>query len=377
MFRRFLAIVEKEFIQAVRDRGTLAIMLTIPLIQLILFAYAININVRNIPLVVADQSLDSQSRNYLQVLVNSGYFKIVATASNQDEVIQAIDAGQASAGVVIPAGFAEAVARGDARVLALVDGSDLFPAQSAYNAFNIIGSEYSAEIVTQDITRLGAVTQSLTLPVLNLNVHVLYNPDLTDLWFIIPGMIAMFLQTQTVALTAAAVVREREYGTLEQLLVSPIHPFELMAAKVVPYFCIGLLNLAVILVTSIFVFHVPFQGNLVLFLALTFLYIFSGLGLGLMVSVISENQRQTNQLVMLIMMLALVLGGFVFPRYTMPAAIQWVGDLFPMTYFIPIARGIFTKGIGFQPLAGQVLALGVYFLLMMVLATRSFRRRLE
>jgi ABC-2 type transport system permease protein len=190
-------------------------------------------------------------------------------------------------------------------------------------------------------------------------------------------MIATLLQMQTVALTAAAVVREREQGTMEQLLVTPIRPLELMAAKVVPYFCITVVNLITILITGVFIFHVPFQGNLALFAGVTFLFIFSGLGLGLMVSAISENQRQTNQLVMLIQMLALVLGGFVFPRYTMPVFIQWVGDLFPMTYFIPISRGIITKGIGLVPLYKNVLALGIYFVVVMLLATRSFRRRLE
>ena len=197
------------------------------------------------------------------------------------------------------------------------------------------------------------------------------------LWFIIPGMAAMLLQTQSLALTAAAVVREREMGTIEQILVTPIRPIELMVGKIVPYVIIAMLNMLTVIAIGVFWFGVPFQGSFWLFSGLSFLYVFSGLGLGLVISSVSQNQRQAQQLMMLFMMVSLLLGGFIFPRYTMPAVVRLVGNLFPITYFVPIARGIVTKGIGFSVLSGQVIALVIYIVVVMFLATITFRKRLD
>jgi len=377
MFQRIFAIIRKEFSQTLRDRATLAIMLSMPLLQLILFGYAINTNVRHIPTVVADQSLDHASQAYINDMVNSGYFDIVQSASDQVGAVQAIDAGTAKAGIVIPPDFAEHVLRGDAQVLVLVDGSDLFTSQSA-NAFaTIIGQEYAVKVVTDQVSKAGILAEGSVLPALNALIRVLYNPDMKDLWFIIPGMAAMLLQTQSLMLTAAAVVREREVGTIEQILVTPIRPIELMVGKVVPYVIIAMLNMLTVIGIGVFWFHVPFQGSFWLFIVLSLLYVFSGLGLGLLVSSISQNQRQSQQLIMLFMMVSLLLGGFIFPRYTMPAVVRVIGNLFPITYFIPIARGIVTKGIGFSALGSQVLALAVYIVVVMTLAAFTFRKRLD
>jgi ABC-2 type transport system permease protein len=377
MVQRILAIIQKEFQQVLRDRTTLIIMLSMPLLQLILFGYAINTNVRHIPTVVADQSMDHASQSYLDAMVNSGYFDVVATAQDQNGVIHAIDAGTARAGIIIPPNFAEDVQRSNANVLVLVDGSDFFTSQSA-NAFaSIIGQEYAINVVTQEVNKAGAAVTQTTLPALDAIVRVLYNPDMKDLWFIIPGMVAMLLQTQTLVLTAAAVVRERENGTIEQILVTPIRPIELMIGKIVPYIVIAMLNMFTIIGIGVFWFGVPFQGNFLLYTLLAFFYIFSGLGLGLLISSVSQNQRQSQQLMMLVMMVSLLLGGFIFPRYTMPPVIRAIGNLFPLTYFIPISRGIFTKGVGYSVVSGSVLALVIYIAVVMTLAVIAFRNRLD
>jgi ABC-2 type transport system permease protein len=206
---------------------------------------------------------------------------------------------------------------------------------------------------------------------------VLYNPDMKDLWFIIPGMVAMLLQTQSLVLTTAAVVREREMGTIEQILVTPIRPIELMIGKIMPYVVIAMLNMLTVVGIGVFWFGVPFQGSIWLYIGLSFLYVFSGLGLGLLISSVSQNQRQAQQLMMLFMMVSLLLGGFIFPRYTMPPVIQAIGDLFPLTYFVPISRGIFTKGVGFSVVADQVLAMVAYILVVIPLAALTFRKRLD
>ena len=377
MFQRIFAIIQKEFAQALRDRATLAIIITMPLLQLVIFGYAINTNIRHIPTVVVDQSLDQASRSYLNELVNSSYFDITESAPDQAGAIHSIDAGRTRVAIVIPPDFSEHVQRGDAQVLILVDGSDLFTSQTA-NAFaSIIGQEYAIKIVSNQVAAGGAVSAGARLPALDASLRVLYNPDMKDLWFIIPGMAAMLLQTQVLTLTSSAVVKERETGTIEQILVTPIRPLELMIGKVVPFIIVAMLNMLTVIGIGIFWFGVPFQGSMWLFIGLSFLYVFSGLGLGLLISSISQNQRQSQQLMMLFLMVGLILGGFMFPRYTMPPVIQALGNLFPMTYFIPIARGIITKGVGFSVLLDQVIPLVIYIVIVMVLAAVTFRQKLD
>jgi ABC-2 type transport system permease protein len=377
MLQRVFAIIQKEFAQALRDRPTMAIMLSMPLLLLILFGYAITTQVRHIPTVVADQSLDAYSRAYLEDMVNSQYFDLVITVPDPGSVRQEMDAGRARAGIVILPNFGEHIQRGDAQVLVMVDGSDLFTSQAAYSAANLVGQNHAARIVMQNIAASGSAADTQSLPNLLAHIRILYNPDLIDLWFIIPGIAAMLLQTQTIVLTAAAVVREREMGTIEQILVTPIRPLELMLGKIVPYLCVAIFNTLTIIGLAVYLFKVPFQGDIWLFLGLTFLYVFSGLGLGLLISTVSRNQREAQQLIMLIMTTGLILGGFIFPRYTMPGVIQALGNLFPLTYFIPISRGIITRGVGFEVVAGEVLALVAYIIVVLFLATRAFRERLE
>ena len=187
----------------------------------------------------------------------------------------------------------------------------------------------------------------------------------------------MLLQTQSTVLTVVAVVRERETGTIEQVLVSPIRPVELMLGKIAPNILTAMINLLTIVVLAVAWFKVPFQGNVLLFTALSLLYIFSGLGVGVLISTVSQNMRQAMQLIMMFSLLGLVLSGFIFPRYTMPDVIRVVGYVFPLTYFIPISRGIISKGIGFPVVAGEVAALAIYILVVVTLAASAFRRRLE
>jgi len=377
MLKRTWAIIQKEFIQTWRDRRTLGIQLAIPIIQLFILGYAIRMDVRHIPTVVADQSLDVASRDYVDAMVASGYFDVVAYVPNEAAAIEAIDDGEAQAGIVIPPDFAARVTRSDAQVLLLVDGSDLFTSQTAYNSLSAIAQTHSTEVMVAQARRSGKLTAGQSLLPLDIRIRILYNPNLDDLVFLIPGMVATILQTQSIALTAAAVVREREMGTIEQLLVTPILPGELMLGKMAPNLVIAFVNMLTIIALGVFWFGVPFQGSFGLFCWLAFMYVFSGLGLGLLVSTISQNQAQAQQWTMLMMLLGLVLGGFIFPRYLMPPAIRIVGNLFPLTYFVPIARGIVTKGIGIEFLWEQVVALLAYIVVILFVAIRAFRQRLD
>jgi ABC-2 type transport system permease protein len=377
MPRRVWAVIQKEFIQTLRDRRTLALQLALPMIQLFLFGYAISMNVDHVPTVVADQSLDAASQAYVDAMTTSGYFDVVDYVASQADVVRAIDQGRVQAGIVIPPDFSTRVLRGDAQALLLVDGADIFTSQSAYNAAASIAQAHATEVLMSQMNRSGRATERQGLIPLDVRARILYNPNLDDLWFLIPGMAAMLLQVQSITLTAAAVVREREVGTIEQILVTPIRPAELMLGKVAPNIVIALINLLTILGLGVFWFGVPFQGNFWLFLWLAFMYVFSGLGLGLLISTVSQSQRQAQQLIGMFTMVGIVLGGFIFPRYSMPLALRVAGNLFPLTYFIPIARGIITKGVGIAFLWEQVAALCVYIVVIMTFAARAFRQGLE
>src|SRR5258708_8341207 len=283
MLRRMWAMTEKEFIQTTRDRALLGILLIIPVFQLLLYATAIHTDVQHIPMVVADQSISTESRNYLVALVDSNYFDIVDTVSSPNDAMKDIDSGKASLGVVIPPDFASQIKQRQAQVLMLVDGSDSYTTNSAYNTANSISQSYAVSLTRQPVSPVNA------------SVRILYNPDLKDLWFIIPGLIASLLQTQTLALTALAVVRERESGTIEAILVTPIRPLELMLGKSIPNLFIAFANMISIFIFGIFIFCFPFQVNLILYFALSLFFALSRLAIALAVSSSSQPQPPAQQ----------------------------------------------------------------------------------
>jgi ABC-2 type transport system permease protein len=375
MLQRIWAVLQKEFIQTLRDRGTLILMLSMPLLQLFMLGYAVDMNVEHIPTIIADQSLDTHSLAYVDAMINTQYFDVVGYAADEAEVIQAIDSGRAQAGIVIPPDFAARVDRGEAQVLFVIDGTDLFTVQSGYTRAATIAQSYAGEVLLKKIERSGLPIRA-GLP-LDTRVRVLYNPDMQQLWFTIPNMIALLMQTSSIAMTAAAVVREREAGTIEQLLVTPIRPAELLLGKIMPNVFIAIINVLTVVVAGVFLFHVPFRGSFWLFMGLAMIYVFSGLGLGLLISTIANNQKQAQQLVMMIMLLGIVLGGYIFPRNTMPPLLQALGLLFPMTYFIPISRGIIAKGVGLDAFWVWAISMTVYAAVLMTIAAKAFRQGLE
>lgn len=350
-------------------------MLSLPIIQLLLFGYAVDMNVEHIPTVIADQSLDSASRAYITAMVNSQYFDDILYVASEADVIYEMDMGRAQAGIVIPPNFAGRVERGDAQVLFLLDGSDLFTVQSGYNMATTIAQAHGTDVLMRKVARAGLPFKA-DLP-LDARTRILYNPDLTQLWFVVPNIVAMVMQTQTIAMTAAAVVREREAGTIEQILVTPILPGELLIGKIIPNIVISIINVLTVIFFGNVVFGVPFVGSFWLFCALAILYVFSGLGLGLLISTIAQNQNQAQQLVMMVMFLGVVLGGYMFPRSTMPPLLYYLGYAFPLTFFIPISRGIITKGIGLEALWGDVVGMLIFGIIVMTIAARAFRQSLE
>lgn len=377
MLQRIWAVMQKEFIHTLRDRRTLFIMLGLPLMQLFIYGYAISITVDHIPTIVANQSLDSASQAYVDDLTASGFFDIVGYARSQAEVVRAIDEGQARVGVVIPPDFAARLERGSAEALILVDGADIITSQSAYSAALTIAQAHATGVMTVKLERTGLLADPAALLPIDARVRILYNPTLNSIWFVIPGMVAMLMQTQAIAMSAAAVVREREMGTIEQLLVTPIRPGELLLGKIAPNVVVALINTLTIVALGVYWFGVPFRGSFWLFLWLSFMYVFCGLGLGLLISTISQSQLQAQQFVGLSMLLGMILGGFIFPRSAMPLVPRLIGNLFPMTYFVSISRGIILKGVGLSAIWQDVAALSVYMVVVIILAARAFRQGLD
>jgi ABC-2 type transport system permease protein len=378
--QRLGALIRKETIQLLRDRRLIAFILGLPLLELFMYGYAVHMTVYHLPLAVVDQSGDSQSRQFVQALVNSQYFDLTMELDSQAAAIQAIDQGEVKAGLVIPPNFGANLDRGTANVLILLDGSDSSAVQSGYSAAALVAQDYALQLVARQVTGGGAgsglsdVTGSL--PIVT-STRVLYNPDLIDIWFILPGLVGLLLQTLAITQAALIVVRERELGTIEQMLITPARPLEVMVSKIVPLLALCLVALGVIVGMGVLWFGVPFQGSLVLYFWLSLLFVASSLGLGLLLSARSKTQIEATQYGMLFMLVGILMSGFMYPLEAMPASLQFVGSLFPVTYFIRISRAIFTKGVGLSFVWSDALILAIYGLVVVVMAARSFKPRLD
>lgn len=365
MLRRIWAITQKEFLQLLREPVFVLLLVFATLAEVVLLAVAIHTDVRHIPMVVADHSLSPEGRNYLNALTDSGYFDVAATVPDQQAIVKAIDSGQASLGILIPPEFAAQVKLHKANVLMLVDGSSAYIASSAYGTANAITQAYAVNLIRQPVDPL------------NMDVRVLYNPDMKDLWFIIPGLLAALVQGVALNMTALVVVKEREVGTIEALLVTPIRPIELMLGKTIPNLLVAFLIVAENLAFIVLVLGVPFQGSLLLFLGLATLFCFSGLGLGLVISVIAQNQLQAQMMGMMVNFTGFFLAGMLFPVYALPPALRLVSYAFPATYFLPITRDIMIKGVGLEAIWGDAVGTCVLMVLIVFAAARLFRQSLD
>jgi ABC-2 type transport system permease protein len=374
MIGRTAALILKEMVQLLRDRRTLGIVLAIPVIELFLFAYAVDLTVDHLPTAVADMSRDNRSQALVEALVVSGFFDVQLNVANEQAVVQAIDQGRVRAGIVIPPDFASQVARGEAQALVLLDGSDSFTVNSGYGAAAAIIETHGLALAGEMARQMGPAAFALPIKT---SARVLYNPTMDDMVFILPAMGALLLQVMSLNLTALAVVREREMGTLEQLLSTPVRPIELMIGKLLPNVLVSGLVLASVVVAGIYWFNVPFRGNIWHFAWLSLLFIVSCLGLGLLVSTVASTQKEAQQITMLMLMLSILLTGFIYPRAPMPDVVRAIGSFIPLTYFIRITRALYTKGVSISFLWSDVFVLAVYGAVVMVVAAGTFRKRLD
>jgi ABC-2 type transport system permease protein len=374
MTNRILALLVKEFIQIRRDPCTLAMVLVMPVVQLLLFGYAVNTTVEHLPTIVLDQAGDRTSRALIQALHNSGIFDVVATARDGSEVHQAVDSGAARVGLIIPPDFSRAQTAGrSAEVQVLIDGSDPNVAQAALYAVVAVGQRQMAEALAARLQRLGMNVGSGMIEVRPL---VLYNPQMLSVNFMIPGLIGLILQNSTLILTAFAIVRERERGTLEQLIVTPLRSWELMLGKLLPYALLAFINVTVALTIGVLWFQVEVAGSVLLLLVLSLVFLLNSLGLGLLISTVSQTQGQAVQMAFFVLLPAVLLSGFVFPRETMPLPLHDLGYLIPLTYFLKILRGIILKGIGLDVLWWDVVPMALLGGLLFTLSALRFRKQL-
>jgi len=372
---RLVAMVKKEFVQMRRDPATLRLMLAVPVIQLLVFGFAVRTDVRNLPTVVFDQSRTQESRAFVQALVATDNFAVKREVRSYAEAIEAVDAGQARAAVVMPPDYARNLKRGDtAPVQVLVDASDPTASQSAIAAAQLVGQRTNMTLVA---ARTSAGGNPLTNLPVDVRVRPLYNPALANAIFIVPGLIGMILSNTLIIITALTVVRERETGTLEQLIVTPLAKWEIMLGKIAPYVLVGYVQLTTVLVVGHWVFHVPIRGPLPALYGASLLFIIASLGLGLFISTLGRNQAQVMQIAFLFLLPNILLSGFMWPREAMPAAARWVGMILPLTHYLRLVRGIVLKGNGLTELWPQLLALAAFALVFFAFATRRFSKTLE
>ena len=371
--RRLLALLTKEFIQMRRDRLTFGMMVMLPVVQLLLFGFAINTDVKHLSTIVFDQSLQQDSRDLLSALTASEYFDIKYAATNFQEVNAAIKQGKAKVGVIIPPDYAENLKHGrSATVQVIVDATDSMAASSAIASAQMIGQIKSQEILVKRLQ--GASGKPIASPV-DIRIRPWYNPDFVSPFYMVPGILGIVLTMTMVMITSMAIVRERERGTLEQLIVTPLKSYELMLGKIIPYIFVGYVQATLALLLGALVFDVPLRGSIGLLYALTTLFIIVSLSMGVLISTLAKTQMQAMQMTFFIFLPSTLLSGFMFPREAMPTFFYYLGYLLPLTYYLEILRGIMLKGIGLSFLWSQVMALTVYILAVLTLSVIKFQKK--
>lgn len=365
--RNIKAVAFKEFIQVARDRRTLMLLFLMPIMQLMIYGYGINTDVKHLPTYVYDQDRSYLSRRLINAFTQSDYFMVKTQATSLAQVYSALDKGLAQSALIIPPDFtANLLKKKGAQVQLLIDGTDSTPANVALNS--------SQAIVNAFMQNEGLIPVQI-FPI-DFRPRLWYNPDLKSTYFMLPGLIGLVLQFLIPMITATAIVREKERGNIEQLLVTPIKPYELILGKIIPYIAIGVIIAISIITTMHYLFVVPIHGSIITLFFLTLVFLIVCLGIGLWASTVADNQQQASQMVMFFAMPSILLSGFIFPLAAMPPWVRDISYFIPMTYFLKIVRGIILKGMGFFDLIDQVWPLLLMAVLVIVFSIRRFSKRM-
>lgn len=373
---RLLSLIRKEFIQIRRDPRTLALTFLLPVVQLFLLGYAATNDVRNVPLAVFDQDKSAASRALQDAYRSADYFQIVYDVQSESEIVLLIESGAVRAGMIIPPDYAQNITRGQtARVAFIIDGSDPTVAGTALSVATFVGQAQATEVMVEQLAARGM--SGVIQPAVEVRPQVWYNPDLVSSYYMIPALVGMILQFLGTMLTATAIVREREFGTIEQLIVTPIRSAELVIGKVVPYVLIAFLDMMVVLAAGVAVFGIPINGSLSLLLALSALFILTTLGLGIFISTLANTQQEAMLMTWFTLLPAVFLSGFLFPLAAMPKLLQAISYIIPLRYYLIIARSIILKGAGLEAIQPEFIALIIFAVIILTAAATRFHKRLD
>jgi ABC-2 type transport system permease protein len=353
-----------------RDRFTLGMLIGIPAVQLALFGYAIQTEVRHLPTVVLDESRTAESRALVATMEHTTSFRIVGAVASRAELEARVRSGEARAAVVIPPGYATDLARGrTATAQVVVDAADPMASSAAISGAQIAGLARATEL-----SRRAGTLRAVPLEI---RVRPWYNPTLRSSAYIVPGIIGILLSMTLMLITSMAVVRERERGTLEQLIVTPIDKTSMMLGKILPFVAVGYVQMSVVLLLGKLLFDIPIRGSVALLYAITLGFIVANLGMGLLISTVVRTQMQALQLGYFVMLPNILLSGFMFPREAMPQAAQWIGAFLPLTYYLRVLRGVLLKGLPFGFLWRETAILALFALLFIALSVRRFHKTIE
>ena len=373
---RLQSIIRKEFIQIIRDPRTLMLVILIPIMQLLMMGYAATTDVRNVPLAIFDQDRGMEARALLDAYRAADYFHLAYDVDSLDEILSLIDGGDAKAGLIIPPDYNQQIAgKGTAQIAFVLDGSDPTIAATSLSAAQLIAQAHATEVMTERLARTGQGAAVLTP--LEVRTQVWYNPDMLSAYFMVPGVIGMILYSITSILTATAVVRERERGTIEQLIVTPIRSWELIVGKILPYAVLALINTVEVLALGSWLFGVPIRSGVGLVMLSSGLFLLTGLGIGLLVSTVANTQQEATLITFTTLLPSIFLSGFFFPVEAMPRALQWISVLIPLKYYLTIIRSLLIKGVGVDSLYTEILALVIFGVSFILLAAMRLQKRLE
>jgi len=370
---RFWAIVVKEFVQMRRDRVTFGMMIGVPLMQLVLFGFAINSDPKHLPTAVLLADHGPQGRTLLHAIRNSDYFTIVRQVATEGEAHDVLARGEVQFVVNIPENFTRSLLRGERpAILVEADATDPAATSNAIGSIRALISSAFAPDLKGPLAFLAGAE-----PPVELRIHARYNPEANTQYNIVPGLMGVVLTMTMVMITALAITRERERGTMENLLSMPTRPFEVMIGKIVPYILVGYVQVALILTAARFLFHVPIMGSLALLFTVAFLFIAANLAMGITFSTVAQNQLQALQMSFFFFLPSLLLSGFMFPFRGMPQWAQWVGEAFPLTHFLRIVRGVLLKGNGFTEVALQLWQIALFLVVALTVGVKRYRQTLD
>jgi len=376
--RRLRTIMRKEFIHILRDTRTLALIALLPALLLLLTGTAVSGETGDLSMAVLDRSKTAPSRWYVDQFWASGYFKVTHVVQSEDELLELIERDAVRAGLVIPEDFGRHVSTGEpTAVLFYINDTDPAMAQQVQLGASSISQMVTQEVFVKQLSRQGMGGFTLALPI-ETHLKFLYNPEGSNAQYMIPALMAAILQIQSLLLTALAIVREREIGTMEQLIVTPIKAWELMLGKILPYVLVAFLNTLVIIAIGLFYFDIVITGNLIELLLLSLVFIIGSLGMGVLISNVSKSQMQAMYLATgLVLIPAILLSGMVFPRFNMPTLTYWVGWFLPITHYLEIIRGVMNKGVGIGLLWSAIWPLIVLSLGYFAASVVFFKKRID